>query len=707
MHIREEEADNLPPAFEGTMYIHNAEELEEDTLEDRADDVEGLDNGTSGSNACNNLYQDPEAMSILERTTASQQEQIERLHRELNKSRVQHREEVYWLRLELDSSRRDKEAVEDRMAELYRDVQEMSDAPAGNASAQDEESPAVACIEPDYVSALQDRLTAYERSVGILNRQIEMLKTSAEVVVASMKQEVTDLMEEKTMVERDLLNQISSLDTTRRRLEIELSARRAAVRHPTPVNVPNWHESASDDQTVGIESPADNTAAGVNAMRELSLQSIGTTQGSSRSFTDHDDELNLQQLLERSRGEIEKWKKEAEASTMDNIKLKGKLDEVTKDLTLTRSSANVALALDRIERDREETLSQLDRITTLWDRADRTVLVVEGLLSDFHPRSGEQEGTSAYQTDRHRLVSTLETATLVHGQIKMSLTLIELSFRNHLTRIQDDNLHLPRNEQLIYRMEEIRNETLSAIEDAEVKWTVAVAEVEKQKLAENTSINGALNVQLGVLQKIQERHMLLEHELEELKKRPFTSQNEATLVFEASPSDSLVVNGIEDQSLRNGMPPSVVLVSRGVMARLQKEIFAVVELVEQKNEAIILLMNTIDNHRLREEVLKKELTRFSEKSRNNHSKDGDGKAGKHNLDLTSVLSSSKGKKDKKASTCNGKDLAAPFFLAPESQCVPPVVVHRSSPRKIKSPRHKPVPNIKRAIMGSTHGWSSL
>jgi hypothetical protein len=697
------------------MSIRDVEELEEDMLEDYPDKVEDLGGGTSGSNTYNNQYQDPETMSILELTSAAQQEQIERLQQELNKSRVQHREEVYWLRLELDSSRREKEAVEDRMSELYRDVQEILDAPAGNAASQEEESPAEACIEPDYVSALQDRLTAYERSVAILNRQIDMLKTSAEVVVASMKQEVTDLMEEKTIVERDLLNQISSLDSARRRLEIELTARRAAALHPIPAKVSDWYESAIEDQARQVESPSDHTslrtARGVNIMQEQPFQCTGTTQGSSFvgeesnqpsiSFKGHDDELKLQQLLARSRGDVEKWKKEAEASTMDNIKLKGKLDEVTKELTFTRSSANVALALDRIETDREETLAQLNRITVLWDRADRMVLVMEDLLSEFHPRSGNPENNDVYPTDRDRLVSTLETATLVHGQIKMSLTLIELSFRNHLTRIQNDNLHLPRNDQLVDRMEDIRNETLLAIRDAEIKWTVAVGAVEKQKVAESTSTINSLNMQLGELQKIQERHTLLEQNLEELKNWSFPSQHEVTPELEASPYDRLVINGIEAQSVQNGMPSGAVLVSRGVMARLQQEVFTVVALVQQRNEAIQLLMSTIDKHRLREEVLKKELRRISEESWKN-SKDGGGKAGKPNLDLTSV-SSSKGKKDNKSS--QGKDLTKPS-IAPRPQCVPPAT-QKSNPRKVKGPRYRPWSSMKSVISGSTRACSSL
>ncbi|CAB9520985.1 expressed unknown protein [Seminavis robusta] len=697
---------------------------------------------SQGGASVHNNSDTTETVSILERTNSAQQDQIKGLQRELNELRVQRGEEVYWLRLELDSSRRDKEAVEDRMSELYREMQELLEAPIDKNEGAEANNGTVkeVCTEPDYVSALQDRLTAYERSVEILNRQIEMIKTSSDVVVASMKQEVTDLMEEKTIMERDMLNQLSSLDNDKRKVEVELAASRAA-KHSTVNGTAQIMPTQSTDVDTGVEAldediensnklPEAFNVTPAKGVHEESFRSTATTQVSSFVvdgshhpasffFKEHDEDSKVQLLLEKSREEVERWKEEAETSTMDNIKLKGKLDEVTKELMFTRSSANVALALDRIETDRAETLAQLDRITVLWDRADSTIQVMEGLLSEFQPKSGQPEDNPTLQNDRDRLLSTLETATLVHGQIKMSLMLIELSLRNHLTCIQNDNLHMPRSEQIVSRLEDVRSETLSAIAAAEDKWTGAVEAVEKQILSENQSINDSLKVQLGELQKAQERHRSVQVELEELKNQPPPLQTEAsseanstqavTPTAVATGTDFVAADDHQPPNSQNGQVQSNgLIVSPGTMARLQKEILTVVALVQEKNEAIRLLMTTIDKHRLREEVLKKELKRVAQKS-SKKIKSKDAKVPKPpKLDLMNIPHASKGKvhvdssKSGSGKSPQKKVRKSQRTNTAELTVISGVVAEGGKTRKTKSSRLVPFLGS-----GSNRGWSSL
>ncbi|CAB9499750.1 expressed unknown protein [Seminavis robusta] len=714
---------------------------DEPMIMDSSTNGEERHDDSQGSASVDNDSDTTETVSILERTNSAQQEQIEGLQRELNELRVQRGEEVYWLRLELDSSRRDKEAVEDRMSELYREMQEILEAPIDKSEGAEANNGMVkeVCTEPDYVSALQDRLTAYERSVEILNHQIEMIKTSSDVVVTSMKQEVTDLMEEKTIMERDMLNQLSSLDNDKRKVEVELAASRAA-KHSTVNGTAQIMPTQSTDVDTGVEALDEDienstklaeafNGTPAKGVHEESFCSTATTQVSSFVvdgshhptsffFKEHDEDSKVQLLLEKSREEVERWKEEAETSTMDNIKLKGKLDEVTKELMFTRSSANVALALDRIETDRAETLAQLDRITVLWDRADSTIQVMEGLLSEFQPKSGQPEDNPTLQNDRGRLLSTLETATLVHGQIKMSLMLIELSLRNHLTCIQNDNLHMPRSEQIVSRLEDVRSETLSAIAAAEEKWTGAVEAVEKQILSENQSINDSLKVQLGELQNAQERHRSLQLELEELKDQPPPLQTEAssevnstqavTPTAAATGTDSVAADHQPPNSQNGQVQSNGLIVSPGTMARLQKEILTVVALVQEKNEAIRLLMTTIDKHRLREEVLKKELKRVAQKS-NKKIKSKDAKVPKPlKLDLMNVPRASKGKVHVDSSKSGGgkspqkKVRKSQKTSTAELTVISGVVAEEKNPRKTKSSRLVPFLGS-----GSNRGWSSL
>ena len=63
-------------------------------------------------------------------------------------------------------------------------------------------------------------------------------------------------------------------------------------------------------------------------------------------------------------------------------------------------------------------VSMLDRVTDIWDRADASVfLSLEGVMDPLRPTDDIQ-----VTEDRERRLSTLETAFLVQGQVKVSLT---------------------------------------------------------------------------------------------------------------------------------------------------------------------------------------------------------------------------------------------------------------------------------------------
>lgn len=616
-----------------------------------------------GEDADGNAAISPKTMASLRLTNTAQAEQIEAQQQQLNEAQVKHGEEVYWLRLELDSSRREKEAVEDRMAELYRGVQELLTSSLRDEEPGDNDEVAELCTEPDYVHALQERVTAYERSVEILNRQIEMMKASSEVVVTSMKQEVTDLVEEKSLIERDLLNQISNLDNTKRELERELelskmedsyvnvgvkpctlpcnetaqnTSSESETETPTRVEDVTPSVNSGDNIPLGIEKVAMEALAFQGKHHEESFRSTTTTQGSSFTndvtpsvpimLSNDDDEAQGQSMLVQSLcEEVAKWKEEASALETANLKLQGKVEQITKELIFTRSSANVALALDRIENDKAETLAHLDRIAVLWDRADSTIQVMEGLLAQFQqPRTESSESHPSNEIDRERLLSTLETATLVHGQIKMSLMLIELTFRNHLACIQNDNLQELQNVHVSNKLEQVRTDTLTAIAEAETKWGMAVEQVEKQIFADAQSTNDALSLQLNELQQAQDKHKQLENELKAIKlQSPSKPANDGPAKTENELAELVATNATRG-----------FVVSHSVMGRLQKEILSTVAVIQEKNEAIQLLMTTIDKYKVRENALKKEVKRVALKAQKKVKTRDEGNAVKRNrLDL--------------------------------------------------------------------------
>ena len=658
------------------------------------------------------------SIEMLQKKNAAQAEQIEKLHQQLVESRIKHGEEAYWLRLELDSSRREKEAAEDRMTELYHDMQGILGGDVTDASDEDgsgiaatikkntKEDADHVCTEPDYVIALQDRLTAYERSVEVLSRQIEMMKTSSDVVVTSMKQEMTDFMEEKTYTERDLLNQISNLDMVKSNLEVELAVLStwkgletwkervekegkgepailhaepsfegiidydtdAACSSPGDIQSPVSARAASEEDyrdqpeteaaiTVnnmpncdrsGVEEENDQANHGTvvdeeqKAPKEESFQFTATTMGLSftndmslhaSTWADTADFSKQEDLEPQARHatevaelqeEVTKWKNQAERISNEKMQIEEKLEELTKDLMFTKASTNIALTLDKVERDRAETLAHLDRVSVLWDRADTTIQVIEQLLSELQPKHNQPSDTNNEigEDERERLLSTLETVALVHGQIKMSLMLVELTFRNHLTRIQSDSSIHQQDEELKNQLEEVRSATLAAISEAEAKWTATLEGLEKQMLFDKQSAYEAAQKQFEELQNAHATHHALEQELHTLKNHvvPEDSLSEAETPANESTAKSSVFEASENCPAEEQVSKGII-VSRSVLLRLQREIALAVERIQEKNDLIGRLTRTVERQKVLEEVLQKELKRATRRKKERRKED--------------------------------------------------------------------------------------
>jgi len=561
-----------------------------------------------------------EQYQLLQRAHNVQEEEIKKLQLELNEAHVKHGKESYWLRLELDSIRREKETAEDRMTELYHDVQEIL-LPAGHVETRDgcEETAGTqnqTTADSDLVIALKDRLSAYEKSVEILNRQIDMIKTSSEAVVVSMKTELTDLMADKSQVELELLNQISNLHNEKQKLEMELEMARSGSTNTSRSTGKKEMDAALFNETKDVSKAVfpsefgaleakpsrgivdednDNLAEKAteslapSATQDTSFPSTAVTEGSytmneTSVHTQGEDNLEPKHLYSMGtkslRDELAKYQSKAKRAEEENQELQGKLKELTKDLMYTRSSASVALALDKIKTNQKETLTHLDRITMLWDRADDTVQVLEGLLSDVAPPEGV--GKVPNKTEQDQLLSTLEIAALVHGQIKMSLMHIELAFRNQLASVKDDNLKYQQdcNEDLFSKLDTVRSETLTAISEAEDKWQLAIEHLETQIMDTSKSTNDAIKLQIDELQKAQSKQQELEKELRDLK-TPLsvctttdTIANDGTLPKKETDLTSLLEG--ESKSSAEALA-SGITVSPGVLFRLQQEVLLVVE----------------------------------------------------------------------------------------------------------------------------------
>ena len=499
-------------------------------------------------------------IAALERLKQRQDDEIADLRNELGASEIHHKEELYWLRLELDNLRREKEDVEDRIDTLYRDLKEMEG---------DEDIPTEVSTDPEYVRNLQSQVSKYVRTLGILEQQTNMVKQSCDEVVKSLKEEIADVMDDKVRMEMDLLNQLASLDSDKRELEMEFEEQ-VKLRDEKIANLKQGIGVVGDGGKGAVsEEDVRNEVADLKAARK-----------------------KLEEDLEAERTESDDAIARLEEANAD---LEQQIESMTSDLEVMRqgAAAEAVQVLDALTRDRQETLTTLERVALIWEKADDSIQGLEDVMDELRPHDEDD-----VHGDRERLLSTLETASLVHGQIKVSLLLIELKLRNQLSSLKNDKLRMGSgaipDPNLTERMQEIQQEALTALDQVEDSLTDQIKGLESLTREETGNVKDTLTERTEELRNMQSQHRKLEAEIKRVRAEEERRRNRED----------------EEGSSSNGTS-----VSRAVLERLQSEVLTVVERVKEKNELIGRLQTSIDEHKVREAALKKELKRMMKRSR--------------------------------------------------------------------------------------------
>jgi chromosome segregation ATPase len=273
---------------------------------------------------------------------------------------------------------------------------------------------------------------------------------------------------------------------------------------------------------------------------------------------------------------------------------------MNSDLEVMREGAATAEAievLDALARDRQETLTSLERVAMIWEKADDSVHSLEDIMVDL--RKGETND----QGDHERLLSTLETASLVHGQIKVSLLLIELKLRNQLSSLKNDKLRMghgdmsaDKDASVKEQMGKIQKEALSVLDLVEKSLTDQIKQIEEAERDEIEKMKETIQEKTEELKNLQAQHRALESIVSKLRQKEEEENKQST---EEKPEEN---------------DKAEVAVSKAVLERLQAEVLTVVERVKDKNDTIGKLKTLIEEHKVREAALKKELRRIMKRS---------------------------------------------------------------------------------------------
>jgi predicted nucleic acid-binding Zn-ribbon protein len=508
---------------------------------------------------------------------------ISTLRAEINGMAVKHREEVYWLKLELGTTRREKEAIEDRISDLYRDMHEL-------VAATVDRSPGSAAAagrggkvgHPRDLDGMQKQLQKYEKMVLIMNNQIGLLRSSTDSLLKSLKDEISDLVDDKSRTELNLMNRMEALDKENRELKLRLQISEQR-QHQKPLS-PSKSQDANATP-VGRLASASHRQAGASSAEMKQLQ---------------EEIKSLRQQNRKKDQEISKSQDSISALEGEREELSQQVDKMRWELEAARSSDAAVRAQEQIQKDQQSSSELLDRVVAIWDQTHESIRRLSSVMEKLAPAStAAGAGDEARSEDADRALSVLETAALVQGQIKVSLMLVELQLRNNLACLRNDRAQLDAlgggeggddalDDAFEERLNHVQEEALGAVDELTCTLEDTIARLEAQSEKVTATLTESIESRIGELQRMQTRQTELYQMLSNLRASE-----------EAETREVVNADGSVD-----------VFVSRKVLESLQNEVLMVVDRVKEKNEEIVRLTATVDELKVRERAFMEELRRM-------------------------------------------------------------------------------------------------
>jgi hypothetical protein len=501
---------------------------------------------------------------ILLEANVDKDERLERLEKEYHNFKIQHKEGIYWLRLQLDTSRREKDATEERIAELQADLQHLNNLETESETKDESNCPTEDNNDNDndndiIISRLQKRLKKYETSFGVMENQIDMIKTSSGEVIKTLKEEIADLMEDRSKGELDLLNQLSVLDNESRRQKLDCE-----------LQLQNKDEIIEGLRRM-IESATNSDDITVN-QKEMDA-----------------DELLLIQRLEKDKTELQR-----------------KLERATNDLDAFRSGQNTR---DTIE-------LSLGRVETILESVDGSVLKLKDVIDQIVNRDNTN---NIIKEDKEKMLSILELISLIHEQAKVSMMLIELKLKNQLEielKLKNQleclgndtptsttrKVEMNDNRDMLNDVREIQKTALADRRDVEIGISSQIKDVEEIAQLEKTELNKLLRERTEKLAEVERKVIELQSQILKLNNTNCDSDQ----CDNGSSSSCQADHRTSEENIKI-VTDKVITISRNVLDQLQTELIRFVETIHVKNNTIVLLREELDIQNTREEELQKEL----------------------------------------------------------------------------------------------------
>jgi hypothetical protein len=523
-----------------------------------------------------------ERQRLLVEANTEKDIRLERLEKEFNDHTIQHNEGIQWLRLQLDTSRLEKNAADDRIAELQKELRRLSsDQPPRNISLDNptiSDSAGNGDEKDNLIIRLQSRVEKYKSNFEVMETQMAIVKSSSGEVIKTLKEEIADLMEGRTRVELDLLNQLSELDNEnrRRQLEYALQLHNKDETIETLRNLEDCSISTKGQQVSSLSTMIYNGSSSSEDTCEIwpsdqandlpTDESQGGKEVSSLILRLGKEKAELQQNLDKANKELEDLRQGS--NVMDNLKL-----------------------VQRVSEERRDIDTSLDRVKTVFGSTDAAVSNLKGLIEKLNTYDD-----SGAEREKERMLSILESASLLHEEVKLSILLTELKLRNEFECLKNNQMmngggheSTAHKQELINEMKEIQNNALIELGKAGAEFSRQFKDLERRTILEKTKLDDLLQKST---QKRGRKHASKSH-----KTSQTSVMYELALAFQADRA-SRDSSAATDDSL---------MINRDVLHLLEKELLELRERMLAKNQKIISLKEGLERHKIRESDLRKEL----------------------------------------------------------------------------------------------------
>jgi len=545
-----------------------------------------------------------EKIERLEHLRSKQDLNLMLMQEELHAMRITQREEAYWSRLNKQNQELMSSSAEKRIKELESEIIES----AINSSSSVMKLPPT--IDKAYVMKIHSHLTKSLRIIGVLDNQITTVKSSCDEVVKSLKAEMADVMEDRSKVEKDLLNQLATLDNEKKTMEDDLRGQLLNLQEKLDqINDSNGNKN---DRKVLSKTNENNTNKSntnyVNNIKEkkddIEIQSPKPTRRDSKFVPPTTVfEIPLKKQIDSLMTENKALNRTLQESSDKILELQSQKQEQSQTISKIEVDLMAAQRLhafesaeviQKLKKDADEAKESISRISEIQAGTNGCIRTLEPQI-DFVKLCRNVEAKD--MEGRDTLITSLSHALLVQEQIQISLYLVELKLKNQLTSIVDGKVApefakrtmLTRRDATKEKTRQLQNNAILMIRDIEESSKTKIRVLQKEKEVEMDRLKRDLAVSKSTISD-------LEGIMTQMKQ---DHVSKATTPIKKS---GLKMIGSKSPSV----DPEMV-------DQLQGEVFKAVDRLKEKNDVIRKMTKTIEEHQLREDLLRRQMSRMNKK----------------------------------------------------------------------------------------------